>query len=67
MFSQDRGATASYRMLARGFGGSWAQTYKAAQQQCGVRQQLHQTPAAGAVVPGQRGAAVASSSGQGRA
>jgi hypothetical protein len=33
MFTQNRGATACYRTLARGYGRSWAQTYKAAQQQ----------------------------------
>jgi hypothetical protein len=67
MFSQDRGATQSYRTLARGFGRSWAQTYKAAQQHCGANHQLQHAPAAGAVGSGQRGAAVASSPGRGRA
>ena len=32
MFTQDRGATASYRTIARGFGGGWARTYRRAQQ-----------------------------------
>ena len=67
MFSQDRGATATYRTLARGFGRSWAQTYKAAQQHGGAHHQFQHAPAAGAVVPGQRGATAASSSGHGRA
>lgn len=67
MFSQDRGATASYRMLVRGSGRSWTQTYKAAQQHCGVRRQLQQAPAAGALVPGQSGASAASAGGRGRA
>ena len=31
MFSQDRGATASYRTIARGHGGGWARTYRVAQ------------------------------------
>jgi hypothetical protein len=31
MFSQDRGATASYRTIARGYGGGWARTYRVAQ------------------------------------
>jgi hypothetical protein len=31
MFSQDRGATASYRTIARGRGGGWARTYHVAQ------------------------------------
>jgi hypothetical protein len=33
MFTQDRGATASYRTIARGFGGGWARTYRREQQQ----------------------------------
>jgi hypothetical protein len=32
MFAQDQGATASYRILARGHGSRWARTYKASQQ-----------------------------------
>jgi hypothetical protein len=31
MFSQDPGATASYRTIARGQGGGWARTYRRAQ------------------------------------
>jgi hypothetical protein len=33
MFSQDRGATASYRTIARGHGGGWARTYRVARLQ----------------------------------
>ncbi len=32
MFAQDQGATASYRILARGHGSRWARTYTASQQ-----------------------------------
>jgi hypothetical protein len=32
MFTHDRGATASYRTLARGFGCRWARTYRVLQQ-----------------------------------
>ena len=31
MFSQDRGATTSYRTIARGHGGGWARAYRVAQ------------------------------------
>jgi hypothetical protein len=31
MFSQDAGATASYRTIARGHGGGWARTYRRTQ------------------------------------
>jgi hypothetical protein len=31
MFNQDRGATRSYRTLARGRGGGWVRAYQAAQ------------------------------------
>ena len=37
MFAQDQGATASYRILARGHGSRWARTYKASQQHRALR------------------------------
>jgi hypothetical protein len=32
MFTQDLGATSSYRTVARGFGGGWARTYQVLKQ-----------------------------------